>query len=135
MERPIAAFLVSLVILFASSRASAHHHIGCANDTTRTETVTAQITEIDWANPHVHLHLYKPSAVPGEPTTDLIVETQAAYILPRNGLTKDSFHVGDTIGVVFWPAKDGSRRGFTKAITLTNGSTVEFHIAQLGCPW
>jgi hypothetical protein len=135
MVRRTAAFLVSFVCVFASHQASAHHHIGCANDATRTETVTAQIVEVDWANPHVHLHLYKPSAAPGEPTTDLVVETQAAYILPRHGITKDSFHFGDTVRVVLWPAKDGSHRGFTKAITLKNGSTVEFHFAELNCPW
>jgi hypothetical protein len=134
VRRTAALLLVSIVTVFASIQASAHHHIGCVNDTTRTETITSQITRVDWQNPHVHIHLYRTATVPGE-STDLIVETQAAYILPRSGLTKESFHVGDMIRVVLWPAKDGSHRGFTKAITLKDGSTVEFRIAELGCPW
>jgi hypothetical protein len=126
--------LVAGFIILASTRGAAHHHIGCANNTETTEMLTGRITQIDWENPHVHIHLYRASTAPGD-STDWIVETQAAYILPRQGLTQTSFRAGDTIQVVLWPAKDGSHQGFTKSITLNDGRTVVFNIAELRCPW
>jgi len=37
--------------------------------------------------------------------------------------------------VVLWRARDGSRQGFTKSITLNGGRTVAFDVAELRCPW
>ena len=126
------ALLVALVIVLASTRSSAHHYIGCANNTETTEAVTGRITQVDWENPHLHIHL--ASAV-ADVSADWIIETQAAHIMPRHGLPQTAFNIGDTIQVVLWPAKDGSRQGFTKSITLNDGRTFTFNIAELRCPW
>lgn len=126
-----AAVLIALVVTLFPTRATAHHHIGCANNTKTTETVTGRITQIDWENPHVHIHLDSVAAIDAG---DWIVETQAAYILPREGLPRTAFNIGDTIQVVLWRAKDGSRQGFTKSITLNDGRTFAFNIAELQCP-
>ena len=123
--------LFAIVVVLSSTRASAHHHIGCANDTANAEIVTGQITQIDWMNPHVHIHI--ASAVPG--FTEWNIETQAPYTMRRVGLSQSAVRVGDTIQVVLWRAKDGSRQGFTKSITLSDGRTHTFNIAELRCPW
>lgn len=130
LARGAAVFIAFVVTLF-STRATAHHHIGYANNTETTETVAGRITQIDWENPHVHIHLDSVAAVD---TRDWIVEMQAAYILPREGLPRAALNVGDTIQFVLWRAKDGSRHGFSKSITLNDGRTVVFNIAELRCP-
>lgn len=126
-----AAVLIALVVSLFATRATAHHHIGCANNTKTTESVTGRIRQIDWENPHVHIHLDSVAAVDAG---DWIVEMQAAYILLREGLPRTAFNVGDTIQVVLWRAKDGGRQGFTKSITLNDGRTFAFNIAELQCP-
>jgi hypothetical protein len=123
--------LFAIAVALSSGRTSAHHHIGCNNDTDNAEMVTGRITQIDWMNPHVHIHI--ASAVPG--FTEWNIETRAAYIMPREGLPQSAFKVGDTIQVVIWRAKDGSRQGFTKSITLSDGRRRAFNIAELRCPW
>jgi hypothetical protein len=123
--------LFAIVVVLSSTRASAHHHIGCANDTENAEMVTGRITQIDWMNPHVHIHV--ASAVPG--FTEWNIETRAAYIMRREGLPQSAFKIGDTIHIMLWRAKDGSRQGFTKSITLSDGRTHAFNIAELRCPW
>jgi hypothetical protein len=125
--------LVALALVLVSTHhASAHHYIGCANNTETTETVTGRITQVEWENPHVHLHL--AAAVSGG-SADWVIETQATYIMAREGLPQTAFKIGDTIQVVLWRAKDGSRRGFTKSITLNDRRTFAFNIAELRCPW
>ena len=93
--------------------------------------VAGRITQIDWENPHVHIHLDSVGAVDAR---DWIVEMQAAYILPREGLLRTALNVGDSIQVVIWRARNGSRQGFTKSITLNDGRTFSFNIAELRCP-
>jgi hypothetical protein len=119
---------VVLALAFRSPAASAHHHIGCANDTSRTETITGRITAVDWKNPHVHIHL----DVGAEPWD---IETQNPQGLRRHGLQSDTLSAGDTLTVVFWRAKDGSRQGFTQSMVLPNQRTVTFVIAELNCPF
>jgi len=123
--------LLAIVVVLTSTRASAHHHIGCANDTANAEMVAGPITQIDWTNPHVHIHI--ASAVPG--FTEWNIETQGPYSMRREGLPQSAFKVGDTIQIVLWRAKDGRRQGFTKSITLSDGRTHTFNIAELRCPW
>ena len=86
---------------------------------------------IDWMNPHVHIHI--ASAVPG--FTEWNIETQGPYNMQRQGLPQSAFKIGDAIQIVLWRAKDGSRQGFTKSITLRDGRTHTFNIAELRCPW
>jgi uncharacterized protein DUF6152 len=123
--------LFAIIVVLSVTRASAHHHIGCANDTGNAELVSGPITQIDWMNPHVHIHI--ASAVPG--FTEWDIETQAPNIMQREGLPQSAFKVGDTLQLVLWRARDGSRRGFTKSMTLSDGRTHAFHIAELRCPW
>jgi hypothetical protein len=123
--------LFAIVVVLISTRAAAHHHIGCVNDTAHAEMVAGQITQIDWMNPHIHIHI--ASAVPG--FTEWNIETQGPYSMRREGLPQSAFKVGDTIRIVLWRARDGSRQGFTKSMTLSDGRTHTFNIAELRCPW
>jgi hypothetical protein len=43
--------------------------------------------------------------------------------------------VGDFLVVKSWIAKDGSQQAFTQAMTLPNGNTVTYSIADLSCPF
>ncbi|MEP7309459.1 MAG: DUF6152 family protein [Acidobacteriota bacterium] len=126
--RPV---LFALVVLFPI-QAAAHHHVGCPNDTSSTLTVTGRIVEVEWANPHVHIRLEGGTA---PDSAQWVVETQNPRALERMGLPSTALKIGDAMTVVLWRAKDGSRQGFTKSITLNNGTTVAFPIAELGCPF
>jgi len=123
-----ASVACALALAFGNTSALAHHHIGCANDTTRTETITGRITAVDWQFPHVHIHL----DVAGEPWD---IETQNPQGLRRQGVQTDTLNVGDTLTIVLWRAKDGSRQGFTKSIALSPERTATFAIAELNCPF
>jgi hypothetical protein len=125
------ALLVSFILF--PVRGGAHHHIGCPNDTSSVETVTGRISQVDWSYPHVHIRL-ETGGSPVDPA-QWIVETQNPGALVRHGVSSTALRIGDTLTVVLWRARDKSRQGFTKSMTLSDGSTVAFPIAELGCPF
>jgi hypothetical protein len=51
------------------------------------------------------------------------------------GLPSTAPKIGDAMTVVLRRAKDGSRQGSMKSITLNNGTMVAFPIAEPGCPF
>ena len=132
-----AAFALVLFILAAAARVEGHHHVGCVYDTAATQTLAGRILEIVWKFPHVHIRLDAGNgpadrSVPWPPWD---IETLNPQGLRRDGVQSDTLKVGDPLIVKSWIAKDGSQQAFTQSMTLPNGNTVTFPIAELNCPF
>jgi hypothetical protein len=128
-----AAFAFVLSILLVAARAEGHHHIGCVYDTGEAQTLTGRIGEIVWKFPHVHIRLDVEAAVADRRAWD--IETLNPQGLRRDGVQSDTLKVGDNLAIRSWVAKDGSRRAFTQSMTLPDGHTIAFPIADLSCPF
>jgi hypothetical protein len=126
-------FAIAVALFLTTMRVDGHHHIGCVYDTRATQTVTGRIMEVVWKMPHVYIHLDVAGGSTGSSEWD--IETQMPRALQQQGIDLDTLKVGDVLVTDAWVAKNGGRQAFTQSMTLQNGKTVTFPIAELGCPF
>ncbi len=95
------------------------HHSFAMFDRDKNLTVAGTVTEFEWTNPHVWIHL-KAADQSGK---DVIwsFEMQAIAQDSSLGWRADSVKAGDKVSIDFHPLKDGSRGGQLVAATLADG--------------
>ena len=100
---------------------SAHHTISAVYDISKVVTLKGVVTEVDWQNPHVILHL----DVKNDDGTLVTwnVETWHLQGMRRRGLTQQAFvKVGDAVDMTVFVAKDGTWKAELESITLPSGT-------------
>jgi hypothetical protein len=116
-----------LVVFFAAVGMAAipvmaHHSFAAEFDGTKPVKLEGTLTKLDWTNPHIWLYLdakddngsvVKWQCEGGPPNT-----------LTRNGWTKDSIKIGDSISIEGWLAKDGSKTCNARSVKLPGGKSV-----------
>lgn len=104
--------------------AVAHHSFGAEYDSDKPVTITGVITRIDWTNPHSYVFL---DAKDSDGTiTSWAFEGYPPSVLYRTGWKKDSMHVGDTITVFGWRARDRKDQAHGREATLADGKKLYF---------
>jgi len=112
----IAVLLAALPIL-----ASAHHSVAALYDFDDVQEVSGTITDIDWINPHIKL------TVEATGTGEIWqLEASAINILERNGVTRDSFQVGDEMTFIGPVARNGSDTMAAALAVMPDGERVPF---------
>ena len=98
--------------------ALAHHSLAMF-DREKNLTMTGVVTEFEWTNPHVWIHM----KVPDQTGKDFVwsFEMQAIAQDSSLGWRADSVKPGDKVTIDFHPLKDGSRGGQLTAATLADG--------------
>jgi hypothetical protein len=83
------------------------------------------LSKIDWINPHIYFYLdVKDDA--GK-VTNWTLESIPTGFMHRAGLTRDDFVLGDTVTVLAYRAKDGTKAfGWVQEFTFPNGRKVAF---------
>ena len=117
-RRCLTAALVALVI---ASPAWAHHSFA-PFDQTREVTMTGEVREFQWTNPHVWLQVRVKNASGAE--EEWAFEMISPNVLRRMGWTKSSLKPGDVVTVVANPARDGSFVGLMLNVTGANGRKI-----------
>lgn len=87
----------------------AAHHSAAAYDRTNFITITGEVTEYHWLNPHTWVYL---SVTAEDGTTQqwaLEGESVGQYV--NMGWTQEELAVGDTVEAHVWQLKDGSFGG------------------------
>jgi len=102
------ALVVTLLVVCASMLA---HHGNTAYDYQHPTTITGNVTEFVWSNPHCQIYLDVKDEKGN--LVSWSVESQSPGILRRNGWTRDSIKPGDHIAVTLIPAKSGAPVGFS----------------------
>jgi hypothetical protein len=103
-------------MLCAAVSAPAQHTLAAKFDLRKPLTLTGTVTQIDWANPSVHVLM----KVAGQPLPTLwAVEVESAIILADNGWTEASLPVGETIRVEGFAARDGSNQIAGRSVVMT----------------
>ena len=98
---------VALALGFCAASLHAQHTLAAKFDLTKSLTLTGTVTQIDWANPYVHILM----KVPGQPLPTLwAVEVEGPLELTANGWSQSSLPVGETIRVEGNVARDGSKQ-------------------------
>ena len=100
--------LVLALLSLATFTASAHHSVAGQFDSSKRLQLTGTISEVDWINPHVYIHLDvkdEKGAV-----TAWRLETLPTAMLRKAGLTKDMI-IGGGVAVTVdaYLARDGTQ--------------------------
>jgi hypothetical protein len=107
----------ALVLGFGAVSLQAQHTLAAKFDLTKSLTLTGTVTQIDWANPYVHILM----KVPGQPLPTLwAVEVDAPIELTANGWSQSSLPIGEAIRVDGYIARDGSKQISGKTVVMTS---------------
>ena len=107
------------ISLFAGPAALGHHSFAMF-DNSRTETVTGTVTQLEWINPHVWLHVRAVDDAGEEHVWSF--EAGAPSQLQEARWTPDSVSAGEVLEVAFHPLKDGSNGGQLLEVTKEDGT-------------
>jgi hypothetical protein len=118
MNRRMASFALLVGIMTIGSVAFAHH--GTANyDTSKTVTVKGSVTDFQFINPHVLIVMDAKDE--GGKIEKWQGELTSPNRLSRNGWTKSSIKLGDTITISGYPTKSGSTEIWIQKVVLAGG--------------
>ena len=110
---------VAVLALGAAGPALAHHSFAMF-DRDKDVTMSGTVTEFEWTNPHVWIHMSVPDSG-GKPVV-WSFEMQAIQADMAGGWRSDSVKPGDKVSIEFHPLKDGSRGGQLVSAVLANGT-------------
>jgi hypothetical protein len=119
---PIWSLLLGLTLAVSGLPALAHHSFAVFFDTdAKLLKVTGVVKEFRFVNPHgtVTLEVHE-----GKEVVIWRAETNSPSVLRRRGWSPDSIHVGETVTVEGWPARDGTRYMRLRAATRANGEAI-----------
>ncbi len=123
-RRSIAGLFGVACLLAAATPALAHHSFGAEYDSSKPVTLTGVVTKIEWTNPHTYFFLDvtdKDGAV-----TNWKFEGYPPNVLSRVGWRKDvTMHVGDTVTIFGWRARDTANAAHSRRVTFKDGKTLE----------
>lgn len=127
MRRSIAATLASVPFVLAANSASAHHSVEGQFDATRTVTLKGKVSQVDWSNPHIYVHLDVEDA--GGKINAWRLESAPPAFLRKAGLSKTSMLAdGQPVTVEIYPARDGTQHlGFMYKFILPDDRYYQFH--------
>ena len=126
MRHPVVSFgvLIAATGLLLLPLA-AHHETTAKFDPAKTSTMRGIVTNVDWANPHVHIFM---NVGAGNNIANWAVELESVVDLQRAGYRRDTLKPGDAITVEGILARDGSRQIWGNSVVLTTGNKRVFNV-------
>ena len=110
-----------LCLLLASAvGASAHHSFAAEFDGSKVQTIKGSVTDFQWMNPHAYIYLDVTDA--SGKKVNWGIQSRNLSILKRQGLSRQTFKVGEVITVELYHHKDPAKNvGFAIYITKADG--------------
>ena len=125
MKRNFRAILLAACALLATLPALAHHSFQAEFDANKAVTLKGTISKIDWINPHIYFYLDVKDD--SGKVTNWTLESIPTGFMHRAGLTRGDFMIGDSVTVLAYRAKDGTRAfGWVQELTFASGRKVAF---------
>ncbi len=115
--------LLVLAVMMAGS-ASAHHNMSALFDFNDRVMLTGTMTKVEWVNPHIYLYVdAKGAADAAEPWS---VEGPSPSFFRTHDISKSEFEgaIGKAVTVEASRARDGSKSGLLRIITLPSGKVI-----------
>ena len=116
--------LIAFVSMLLANEALAHHNMTALFDFNDRVTVTGTLTKVDWRNPHIYLTVDMKSA--DGPMETWQIEGPSPSFFRIRDLGKADFEgaIGKTLKVELSRARDKSRSGLIRTITMPGGKVV-----------
>src|SRR5215467_2424598 len=114
----VALFALVLGVVASAAPAMAHHSFAAEFDSAKKVTMKGFVTKIEWTNPHVWFYMDVKKS-------DGSVENWGFEMGPPHGLqgrgwTRTTMKLGDEIEVSGTLAKNGSKRGNARSVTMVS---------------
>ncbi|HEY3517382.1 MAG TPA: DUF6152 family protein [Gammaproteobacteria bacterium] len=115
------AFLLMLGCgMFATRLAVAHHSFAAVFDGDKPVTMTGQVTDVEWTNPHFHFSIDVKD--PAGAVTRWRFEGYPPNMLVRQGWRRDeTLMPGATVTVEGWASRDDATLGAVRWVTFADG--------------
>lgn len=123
--------LVAVATLGGSSPLLAHHSFAATFEPSKPLKLAGTVTNIEWANPHVYFYIDVVDEQSGA-AVNWAMELLSPNALARNGWSRNSMTVGDKVVVEGSPARDGSRLGSARSVTLSATGRRLFDVSRGG---
>jgi hypothetical protein len=114
---------IALVMILFSGTAGAHHNMSALFDFNNRVTVTGTLTKFDWRNPHIQLIVDVNKDGQTETWT---LEGPPPIFFKERDISKTDFEsaFGKMVTAEASRARDGSRSGLLRTMTLPGGKLV-----------
>ncbi len=109
---------ISLSLILAGTPLLAHHSFAAEYDAKKPIKLKGIITKVDWMNPHVYFYIDVEDEKGN--ITNWALEMGPPNGLQRAGWTRNTMKIGDEVIVDGSMAKDGSRSGNARSVTLAS---------------
>ena len=123
MSRQTGTFVL-LTALLATTSVRAHHNMSAAFDFNDRVSLTGTLTKVDWRNPHIYLFLDVKRD--GEQVEVWSIEGPSPSFFRTRDISSDEFKlaVGKTVSAEASRARDHSKSGLIRTITLPDGKVI-----------
>jgi hypothetical protein len=132
MRAHVAVFVGGLGLLLASVPALAHHSFAVEFDAKIPLKLTGVVTRVEWKNPHAYFYIDVTDKT--GTVTNWGFELTSPNVLMRQGWSRNSLKLGDTVSVEGSGAKDGSHAGNTTLVVLSTGQRLFGGTSQPSTP-
>lgn len=116
-----------LLVFFAlllPGQSRAHHNMTANFDFNDRVTLAGTLTKVDWRNPHIHLEVEVKGSGGAVETWEIEGPAPGFFRVRDVGKADFDGTVGKTVTVEVSRARDKSRRGLIRTLTLPNGKVV-----------
>ena len=115
----LAVMVAGLGLFLCTVPMLAHHSFAAEYDSAKPVTLTGTVTNVEWMNPHARFYIDVKDEK-GE-TANWELELGSPNGLMRQGWTRNSMKIGDSITVDGSLAKDGSNLANARTVKLSDG--------------
>jgi hypothetical protein len=132
MKRLFLFAIIAAGLIATISGSAAAHHSFAAFDITTQKTITGNVKQVDWTNPHIWIWLDVANDKGGADT--YAFEGMSPNFLARRGWTRTTLKTGDKVTVNYRPMKDGSNGGMFISGKMAAGKVLTMGGAGEGEP-
>jgi hypothetical protein len=111
--------VLATVLGLSAMPALAHHSFAAEYDNKQPVDLTGTVTKVEWMNPHARFYLDVKDD--SGKVTNWEFELGSPNGLMRQGWTRNSMKIGDSIAVQGAKAKDGSNLANARTVKLSDG--------------